>query len=64
MTRIDDGKNSREAELKRERTSLRGKIDRRHGAILSAQNEIYDYSVRLRHIETELLEYSNKRPRK
>jgi hypothetical protein len=50
-------KNSNEDELKRERRSLQGKIDRRHTAIQFARQDIREYEIRLRLIEGQLAEY-------
>jgi molecular chaperone GrpE (heat shock protein) len=50
-------KNSNEEELKREKRSLKGKIERRETAIAFAQKDIRDYRTRLRLIEEQLREF-------
>ncbi|QIW87614.1 hypothetical protein Ab1vBOLIVR4_gp97 [Agrobacterium phage OLIVR4] len=50
-------KNSQEDELKRQKRSLQGKINRRHGAIAFAQRDIREYELRLAVIEKQLQEY-------
>jgi hypothetical protein len=51
-----DGKNDNTDELKRERRSLLGKIERRETAVIFAQRDIRNYRLRLRLIEQTLAE--------
>jgi hypothetical protein len=50
-------KNSQEDELKRQKRSLQGKIERRRGSIVLAQRDIREYALRLAVIEKQLEEY-------
>lgn len=50
-------KNSEEAALKRRRTSLKGKIERRYTAILFAEHDIRKYRHELHMVEETLKEY-------
>jgi len=56
-------KNSNVADLKRERRSLLGKIDRRHGTILILRHEMREMETRLRLVEEQLAEYKPARKR-
>lgn len=53
--------NSNEAELKRERRSLIGKIDRRETTILLMHGEVRYLRTRLRIIEDKIAEYNPER---
>ena len=49
--------NSQENELRRERRSLVGKVNRRYVAIGFARNDINEYTARVREIDAQLAEY-------
>ncbi len=49
--------NSQEADLKRERRSLLGKIKRRQSAIETARSDLWRAEMSLREVERQLAEY-------